>query len=248
MHNVIKDIVLNNKLDYKIYLLIKGTYDYPSGLLDAKEPLEVVYYSGNLDYLNTRRIAIVGTRHPSSEGLARTEKLTRLLVKDNFTIVSGLAMGVDTRAHETALKENGRTIAVIGTPMDTYYPKENKELQKRIAKEHLLLSQVPFYRYKLQNPTVNRFFFPERNKTMSALTEATVIVEASETSGTLIQARAALYQGRKLFILDNCFRNKDITWPEKFAKQGAIRVEKYEDILAHLEPITKPAYDAGKDR
>ena len=91
-------------------------------------------------------------------------------------------------------------------------------------------------RYESQDYRYNRVFFPERNKTMSALTEATIIVEAGETSGTLIQARAALQQGRKLFILDNCFKNPDLTWPEKYAKKGAIRVRDYDDVRNALSP------------
>jgi hypothetical protein len=87
-----------------------------------------------------------------------------------------------------------------------------------------------------QHPGTNRYFFPERNITMSALTEATIIVEAGETSGTLIQARAALQQGRKLFILDSCFTNPALTWPEKFVKRGAIRVRDYDDIKTALAP------------
>jgi DNA processing protein len=92
------------------------------------------------------------------------------------------------------------------------------------------VSQVPVLRYKSQGPNWNRLFFPERNKTMSALTEATIIVEASETSGTLIQARAALDQGRKLFILESNFGNSAITWPAKYEKLGAIRVREFADI------------------
>ncbi|EFK6515218.1 DNA-processing protein DprA, partial [Escherichia coli] len=96
------------------------------------------------------------------------------------------------------------------------------------------ISQVPFHRYLEQDYRSNRIFFPERNVTMSALTEATIIIEASETSGTLTQARAALAQGRKLFILESCFRNPSITWPARFEAQGAIRVRNYEDIRRHL--------------
>jgi DNA processing protein len=243
----IKDLVLNHSLGYRTNLLINGTFDFPSRLKDAREPLEVLYYSGNLDYLSTKSIAIVGSREPSPEGLKRVERLARLLVKDDFTIVSGLAMGIDTQAHTTAIKEGGRTIAVIGTPLDTSYPKENMELQKQIAKEHLLVSQVPFYRYKKQTFHGNRLFFPERNKTMSALTEATIIVEASDTSGTLIQAKAALDQGRKLFILESCFLNPKITWPQKYAEQGAIRVKEYEDIIKYLTPPTRPNAQLTED-
>ena len=105
---------------------------------------------------------------------------------DNFTIVSGLAKGIDAAAHKTAIKQKGRTIAVLGTPLNTYYPKENSKLKNFIAHRHLLISQVPFVRYSKQSPFGNKLFFPERNKTMSALTEVTVIIEASGTSGTLI--------------------------------------------------------------
>jgi DNA processing protein len=156
------------------------------------------------------------------------------LVEDKFTIVSGLARGIDTIAHQTAIAAGGLTVGVLGTPLSHSYPNENKELQKRLAEDYLLISQVPIIRYSQQHPNQNRFFFPQRNITMSALTEATVIVEAGETSGTLVQARAAIAQKRKLFILDNCFRNPAITWPAKFQEQGAIRVREYDDIREHL--------------
>lgn len=218
----------------KANILINGTFDYPEKLKDADEPIEILYYSGDLDLLSTRSIAVVGSRAPSEDGLKRTKKLVELLVLDNFTIVSGLAKGVDTMAHKTAIAAGGKTIAVIGTPLDKVYPKENSDLQSEIARDHLLVSQVPFYRYRQQSINGNRLFFPERNKTMSALTEATIIVEASETSGTLIQAQAAINQGRKLFILDSCFQRKDITWPARFEALGAIRVREYADVKKHL--------------
>ena len=107
-------------------------------------------------------------------------------------------------------------------------------IQKKIAKEFLLISQIPVERYEAQNPRTNRFFFPERNKTMSALTQATIIIEAGETSGTLVQAREALKQGRKLFILNSCFENPTLTWPAKYESRGAIRVCEYDDIRREL--------------
>src|SRR5207248_6474481 len=112
--------------------------------------------------------------------------------------------------------------------------RENHDLQEEIATKFLLISQVPVLRYAAQKWFQNRTFFPERNVTMSALTEATIIVEAGETSGTLTQARAALHQGRKLFILDSCFKRKDITWPARFEEQGAIRIKSTDDIWAAL--------------
>lgn len=230
----LKKLIQNSNVDYKANILINETFDYPLGLKDAQEQVEILYYAGNLEYLQTPGVAIVGSRNPSEQGIKRAEKITKLLVKDNFTIVSGLAKGIDAVAHKTAILQKGRTIAVLGTPLNTYYPKENSKLQNFIAHHHLLISQVPFVRYSKQSPFGNKLFFPERNKTMSALTEATVIIEASDTSGTLIQAKAALQQNRKLFILDSCFQNPNISWPAKFEKLGAVRVKDYEDIIGRL--------------
>ncbi|CAE6863589.1 hypothetical protein R75461_08121 [Paraburkholderia nemoris] len=214
---------------------INGAHDYPDRLRQATEPVELLYFLGSWELAEApRRVAVVGTRKVSSEGAARTRKLVRSLVEHDFTVVSGLAQGVDTIAHETAIEHGGRTIAVIGTPISEVYPKENTALQRRISEEYLLISQVPVLRYKSQSPKWNRLFFPERNKTMSALTEATIIIEAGETSGTLIQAQAALKQGRKLFILESNFKNPEITWPAKYEKLGAIRVREFEDILREL--------------
>jgi DNA processing protein len=220
----------------KFGVRVHGAAEYPAKLRDARHPIELLYYCGWWDLVNSRSVAVVGTREPTPEGQARTRKLVKALVHDGFTIVSGLAKGIDTIAHTTALEFGGRTVAVIGTPLSHSYPKENAALQRRIAEHYLVISQVPVLRYERQNFRTNRFFFPERNKTMSALTEATIIVEAGETSGTLIQARAALEQGRKLFILDSCFQNAQLTWPEKYASKGAIRVRDYDDIRNALSP------------
>lgn len=221
---------------------MQGAGDYPEGLKDAEHPLQFLYYRGDWDLVySPKRVAVVGTRSPSDEGLRRTSKLVSLLVKEGVTIVSGLAKGVDTMAHQTAIERGGDTIAVIGTPIDHAYPKENAELQERIARDFLLISQVPVLLYARRPPSVNRLFFPERNITMSALTQATVIVEAGETSGTLIQARAAFKQGRKLFILDSNFQNPKLTWPRRFEEQGAIRVRDFDDILSNLDASASAA-------
>ncbi|WP_159990828.1 DNA-processing protein DprA [Pelistega ratti] len=221
------------------HFAFKGTIDFPAKLDDAKNPLQFYYYRGNPDLVFSKKsVAVVGTRSPSEEGIRRTRQLVRDLVKHDFTIFSGLASGIDKIAHESALEFEGRTVAVLGTPLTEYYPKENKELQDIIAQDHLLISQVPVLKYKKQTYKINRFFFPERNATMSALSDATIIVEAGETSGTLTQAKHALYQGRKLFILNNCFENPAISWPAKFEREGAIRVRTFEDILKGLEGLS----------
>lgn len=204
--------------------------DYPKRLRDAKHPIELLYYQGAWELTETRSVAVVGTRQPTDEGKERAQRIARELVAKDFTVVSGLASGIDTAAHTAAMEAGGRTVAVIGTPLGVHYPPENKDLQKQIAKDFLLISQVPVLRYANQAVPQNRLFFPERNITMSALTEATIIVEAGETSGTLTQARAAIHQGRKLFILNSLFERDDLTWPKTFEERGAIRVRKSEDI------------------
>ena len=213
---------------------VHGAGEYPEKLRDAAHPIALLYYQGWWDLAYSRSVAVVGARKPSREGLARTRRLVRELVADGFTVVSGLAAGVDRMAHETALEENGHTIAVLGTPLSHVYPKDHDALQRHLARHFLVISQVPLKRYESQDYRRNRFFFPERNVTMSALTEATLIVEAGETSGTLVQARAALRQRRRLFVLDSCFRNPQITWPARLAERGAIRVRDYDDIRRHL--------------
>lgn len=208
--------------------------DYPEKLRHAKYPVELLYYQGAWELSEMRGLAVVGSRKPSDDGIRRAERLARELVKRDFAVVSGLATGIDSAAHKAAIEAGGVTIGVIGTPLGEYYPKENRDLQNFIAKEHLLISQVPVLRYEVQPFQQKRTYFPERNATMSALTEGTIIVEAGETSGTLTQARAALFQGRKLFILESCFQNPAITWPARFEAQGAIRVKDPDDIWEAL--------------
>ncbi len=204
--------------------------EYPAKLRDAAHPVELLYFQGTWDLVESPCVAVVGTRKPTADGAKRCASLVKQLVKDGWTIVSGLAEGIDTIAHTTALEAGGRTIAVIGTPLSESYPKNNAELQSRIARDFLVISQVPVERYAAQDWRVNRGFFPERNVTMSALTKGTIIVEAGETSGTLIQAKAATRQGRKLMILGANFRNPALKWPHVHAEKGAIRIDSFEQV------------------
>lgn len=204
--------------------------EYPAKLRDARHPVEVLQFRGLWNLVEAPSVAVVGTRKPTKEGIARTRKLVQHLVRDNLVVVSGLAAGVDTVAHETALSQGAPTIAVLGTPVSNAYPAANRNLQEFIAENYLVLSEVPVHRYARQTWQFNRTFFPARNITMSALTDATIIVEAGNTSGTLFQARAAIHQRRKLFILDSCFRNPELTWPAQYEEKGAIRVEDYAQI------------------
>jgi len=186
---------------------LRLSYEYPQALRDARHPLELLYTLGARNFIEADGVAVVGTRKASPDALAETDALVRALVADDWTIVSGLAEGIDTQAHTSALDASGRTIAVIGTPISETYPRANAELPARIARDFLVVSQVPVLRYYAQTWMQNRAFFRERNVTMAALTQASIIVEAGEMSGARILARAAVEQGRPLFILDRCFRD-----------------------------------------
>ena len=216
-------------------VLLHGSASYPQQLRDAEHPLELLYYCGRRKLFAAPGVAVIGTREPSDAGRKRARKLARYLVAHGFAVISGLARGVDTETHRAALGAGGATIAVLGTPLHVNYPPENRALQRQLMREQLVVSQVPIFHYARQGIQQNRQFFPERNATMSALSQATVIVEASERSGTLTQARAALVQGRKLFVLDSCFQNPQLSWPARLEAQGAIRLREPSQLLEHLE-------------
>jgi DNA processing protein len=214
---------------------VNGAFQYPERLRHAKYPIELFYYKGDIGLLESRCVSVVGARKCSESGAKRARKLVRGLVEKGYTVVSGLAQGIDTASMKGTIECGGSTIGVIGTPINQYYPKENKEFQDHIADKLLLISQVPFYRYAKEPFSARRRYFPQRNETMAALSEGTVVVEASDSSGTLTQARACLQQGRKLFVLDSCFDNPQISWPAYYEKRGAIRVKDFDDIFTALE-------------
>lgn len=213
---------------------VRGMAAYPERLRSAAHPIEVFYHQGDLQLLTRRCIAIVGTRHPSLDGTRRAAFLARHLAKAGFVLVSGLAQGIDTAVHRAAIEAGGLTAAVLGTPLTACFPPGNEGLQRQLAREYLLVSQVPIVRYARQTVDENRQFFRERNATLAALAEATIVVEAGERSGALIPARHALQQGRAVFILDHCFRDPALIWPGRLAERGAIRVRNLEDIESRL--------------
>lgn len=174
------------------------------------------------------RVSIVGTRDATNDGLRRAERLARELAAKNIIVVSGLARGIDTAAHRAAIQAGGRTIAVLGTPLDKTYPSENAELQQTIISAHLAVSQFPS-----GHPT-SRTNFPRRNRTMALLTDATVIVEAAEGSGTISQGWEALRLGRRLFIMRNIVDNPELSWPAEMIKYGADVLAETQDLLEAL--------------
>lgn len=203
---------------------------YPRQLAEVPSAPEILFVRGeNIELLSRPMIAVVGTRQASPEGQRRAFKLAFLLAKRGVVVASGLARGIDAAAHEGALAAGGETIAVLGTPVDRVYPPEHASLQERIRRFGLLVSQ--FY----PGAGVRRHYFPMRNAVMSGLSLGTVVIEASEGSGALIQARQCLKQGRKLFIPRSAVENPNLTWPRSYLKRpGAYEFSSVEDLMSVL--------------
>ncbi|OCJ11400.1 DNA processing protein DprA [Rhizobium sp. AC27/96] len=177
-----------------------------------------LHYSGDLKLLAKPTVSIVGTRQISEKGVLRATKLARQLGEADVLVMSGLAKGVDTIAHTSAMAAKGHTAAVIGTPLDRVYPAENAELQMEIYTRHLLISPFNI------GEQVFKSNFPARNKIMAVLSDATVIVEASDTSGTLHQAAECQKNNRWLFIMRSVVEDETLTWPAKFLKHPKTRM------------------------
>lgn len=177
-----------------------------------------LYFAGDPTLLARKCVAVVGSRNVTEAGARRAGRLARELVAQNVVVVSGLAEGVDAAAHHAAIAAGGRTVAVIGTGLDRAYPAVNAELQELIWRNHLLVS--PF----AVGGQVYKSNFPHRNKVMAALSDATVVIEASDTSGSLHQAAECLRIGRWLFIPKSIAESSEVSWPSKFldsARRGA---------------------------
>ncbi|MDI9311850.1 MAG: DNA-processing protein DprA [Limnohabitans sp.] len=200
----------------------------------AKNIPQELYTEGDYNLLvnNSLKISVVGSRNATPVGIENTIKISAFLILKGVTIVSGLAKGIDTIAHNTALDKGGKTIAVLGTPINECYPKENLQLLNRIKKEGLAISQFT---------TTHKSNFPNRNKTMALFSDATIIVEGTEISGTQHQGWESLRLGRKLFIMQNIINNK-IPWAIKMVDSyGAdvIAIDSLEDILKNLDVLTE---------
>ena len=204
---------------------------YPTLLKEISDPPRVLYVQAtNLPLSCARTIAVVGTRRVTPYGESVTKSLTRALVEKGFTIVSGLASGVDTIAHQTALACGGRTIAVLGSGIDIIYPPSNARLYREIslAKGSAIVSEFP--------PGVRpaREQFPRRNRIISGLSLGVVVIEGDERSGTLITARLAAEQGRDVFAVPGPVTSPMSRAPAILLKQGATLVESAEDIIEAL--------------
>ncbi|MBL8144458.1 MAG: DNA-processing protein DprA [Acidobacteria bacterium] len=201
----------------------------PLNEVEERHAPAMLYVQGHEEWLRDGvRVSVVGARDVSPDGVKRASRLARELVEADVTVVSGLALGVDATAHRSAIQFGGRTIAVLGTPLDKVYPRENAALQRLIGAEHLLVSQFA------ASTTTARHSFPLRNRTMALISHATVIIEASNTSGSLSQGWEALRLGRALFIARALFDRSDLTWPREMLNYGASVLQHTEDILEIL--------------
>ena len=184
-----------------------------------------------------RRVAVVGSRKASPEALARARAIARELVERDIIVVSGLAEGIDTAAHKAAIEADGRTVAVLGTPLSTAYPASNAGLLDTIKRDHLAVSQFA------EGHPVLKDNFPRRNRTMALLSDATIVVDATETSGTRHQAWEALRLNRSLFLLENVATNSDLTWPAEMIEYGAeiLNRDTIGDMIDMIVPVTHAA-------
>jgi DNA processing protein len=201
--------------------------DYPSNLRVIPKLPPFLFYRGELQRDDARSVAVVGTRGASVEGIDRAQKLAKLLAKDGVTVVSGLAKGIDTAAHRATLDIGGRTLAVIGTGILHVYPKENAELAEEIANRGAIISQF------LPSAPPTRYSFPMRNEVMSGISQGTAVIEASRTSGAKMQARLALEQGKRAFLMSSLVTSEK--WARSYLKRpGAIEVHSVDDVVKWL--------------
>ncbi|MFE9245728.1 DNA-processing protein DprA [Nocardiopsis sp. NPDC006938] len=211
---------------------------YPDQLRDIHEMPPVVFTRGTL-HADPRAIAVVGSRKASEHGLRMAYNIASRLADMNVTVVSGLAEGVDTAAHRAALDRGGRTVAVMGTGIDRYYPAKNRDLQDEIATRGMLLSQF------LPGSPPTKASFPMRNAVMSGYAAATIVVEAGEHSGARIQARYALQHGRPLIFPRELLVNQ---WAREFATRPGVHVvDNMVQTIATVESRLRDAATTAAD-
>ncbi|HLY49563.1 MAG TPA: DNA-processing protein DprA [Solirubrobacteraceae bacterium] len=198
-----------------IRLLTVLDADYPENLRGVHDRPPLLFVNGELMPSDSRGVAVIGSRLASPAAVTNARAITRELIASGYTVVSGLAAGIDTAAHSTALEENGRTVAVLGTGVLRSYPPENASLQRQIATRGAVVSQF----WPEAGPS--RKTFPLRNATMSGLALATVIVEATATSGARVQARHALAHGRPVLLAESLLGQP---WAQDLASRAGIHV------------------------
>jgi DNA processing protein len=226
-----KEFALAKKLNLKI--LTPDDTDYPENLKNIPDPPIVLYVKGELKKEDKQSIAIVGSRRASFYGLSCAQNFSADLSNRGFTIVSGMARGIDTCAHKGALKTGGRTLAVIGSGFKHIYPPQNQELAEEISKNGAVISEFPMDTLPLpQN-------FPRRNRVISGLSLGVLVVEAARNSGALITADFALEQGREVFALPGKVDSQNSFGTNALIQQGAKLVSCADDIIEEFNiPLT----------
>jgi DNA processing protein len=215
---------------------------YPRLLLETSDPPALLYLKGNPDLLNRNALAVVGSRNATQQGIANAEAFAHELSDGGFTIVSGLALGIDAAAHRGGLAGAGSSIAVVGTGLDIVYPARNRDLAHRLAEEGALVSE-----FALGMPALASNF-PRRNRLLSGMARGCLIVEAALKSGSLITARYALEQGREVFAVPGSIHSSLSKGCHLLIKQGAKLVESAADILEEFGVRTAPAKAVGNIR
>lgn len=221
-----KELDLVAKKEIQIITLLNP--QYPPLLREIPDPPPYLYVKGHLS--NTQNaIAVVGSRNATQYGVSTTKKLCADLARFQLTVVSGMARGIDTAAHEGALRVNGNTIAVLGSGLENIYPAENRNLYFRIAENGAVISEFPL---KAEPDPHN---FPVRNRIISGISLGTVVVEATRKSGSLITARLAVEQNREVFAIPGSIQSFKSMGTHTLIKQGAKLVEHARDIVEELK-------------
>lgn len=206
--------------------------DYPPALLDIADPPILLYVKGRIELLAHPSIAVVGSRNATAQGIANAERFSEALAHAGLTVISGMALGIDTAAHQgglAAANAGASTIAVIGTGADIVYPARNRALAHRIAELGCIVSEYP-----LGMPAIASNF-PRRNRIISGLARGVLVIEAALQSGSLITARMAAEQGRDVFAIPGSIHSPLSKGCHQLIKQGAKLVESAQDILEELQ-------------
>jgi DNA processing protein len=227
------ELELQIAADHGIDVLTESSDDYPRPLKTIHDPPGVLFRRGTPNAQDEMAVAIVGTRHATRYGLAQAERLAGSLARTGFTVVSGLARGIDAAAHRGALAAGGRTIAVIASGLLEIYPPEHDKLAEEVAANGYLVSEAPPRMLPLSGA------FPQRNRIISGLTLGTIVVEAAERSGALITARHAYEQGREVFAVPGPIDSRLSRGCHALIKDGAKLVESIDDVLAELGPLAE---------
>jgi DNA processing protein len=224
--------------EQQIQVLAREDASYPRPLTNIPDPPSLLYVRGRLQSSDALAIAIVGTRHASSYGIRHAERLAGALSRAGYTIVSGLARGIDAAAHRGAINAGGRTLAVLGSGVLNIYPPEHVKLAEEVIAHGALISESP----PLAPPL--SYSFPQRNRIVTGLSLGVVVVEAGENSGALISARHALEQDREVFAVPGPIDSSESRGCHQLIRDGAKLVQRVEDVLEELGPLAEPTRTA----